>query len=70
MYFTDRLSAPSSSFIPPPVAETGDSGYLPDRESPHMPHGHTEDTEADNQSTRHGFWSTIQRSQEGTVYGA
>jgi hypothetical protein len=30
MYFTDRLSAPTSSFIPPPVTATEGSGYLPD----------------------------------------
>jgi len=30
MYFTDRLSAPTSSFIPPPVTETGGAGYMPD----------------------------------------
>lgn len=32
MYFTDRLSAPASSFVPPPEpVETDSSGYLPDR---------------------------------------
>jgi len=34
MYFTDRLSAPTSSFIPPPVTETGGAGYLPDCKRP------------------------------------
>lgn len=30
MYFTDRLSAPTSSFIPPPVTDSEGAGYLPD----------------------------------------
>lgn len=32
MYFTDRLSAPSSSFVPPAEPIADDAGYLPDRE--------------------------------------
>lgn len=32
MYFTDRLAAPSSTFVPAPAPEADGSGYLPDRE--------------------------------------